>query len=459
MKKQMDPQSKNTPDSDLALKMARSLLRESANHPWLASLLLHRKDWITELAPRLRNLSRQTRRVFRRALSAGMAATVLAATFLWTSPARAGTITVDGATCSLANAIRTANSGVDTGGCTGGSAGADTIDLQTDVTLYSELPLITSQVTIEGNGHTIERYSSAPTDFSVLIVSSSGNLTLKQATISGGNNASLKGGGIYSEGPLTVEESTITDNNAYQGGGGICIIDSTLTVKNSTITGNSTDQIGGGILVYGSSSAADIENSTITGNTAGMGGGIFCSDGFAYIENSIVAENAAYDCMYNGGSIMSLGYNIESSTYCGFTISGDQQNVSSANLNLGSLQDNGGPTDTIALGSVSFAIDQIPDGTNGCAGGTSTDQRGAARANGANMGGTACDVGAYEYSSSQTPTVVDLMNMSVSLKSQAGIIAIASGIFVGLSAAWMSLFHRRKALQSNPRIKRNNYGN
>jgi hypothetical protein len=446
MREKMDPQSKYTPESDLTLKIARSLLRESANHPWLASLLLHRKDWLTELAQRLRNLSRQTRRVFRRALSAGMAATILTAAFLWTSPARAGTgtITVDGATCSLANAITTANSGVDTGGCTGGSAGADTIDMQTDVTLYSALPLITSQVIIEGNGHTIERSSGAATNFSVLTVSSSGNLTLKQATISGGNNATLKGGGIYSEGPLTVENSTITDNNAYQGGGGICILDSTLTVKNSTITGNSTDQVGGGILAYGSSTAS-IENSTITGNTASMGGGIFCSEATAYIENSIFAENATFDCMYNMGSIMSLGYNIESGTYCGFTGTGDQQNVSSANLNLGSLQDNGGPTDTIALGSGSFAINKIPDGTNGCAAGTSTDQRGAARANGTNMGGSACDVGAYEYSSSQTPTIVKLMNMSVSLNSQTGIIAIVSGVFVALSAGWMGLFHRRKA--------------
>jgi hypothetical protein len=43
------------------------------------------------------------------------------------------------------------------------------------------------------------------------------------------------------------------------------------------------------------------------------------------------------------------------------------------------------------------AIEQIPDGTNGCQAGVSTDQRGYPRAGGAGYGGSSCDMGAYEH--------------------------------------------------------------
>ena len=77
----------------------------------------------------------------------------------------------------------------------------------------------------------------------------------------------------------------------------------------------------------------------------------------------------------------SSGYNIESGTSCGFTGTGDLQNVNSRSLALGTLANNGGPTQTMALGAGSVAIDRIPTGAleaNGCVVGTSTDQRGFA---------------------------------------------------------------------------------
>ncbi|HEY2215941.1 MAG TPA: choice-of-anchor Q domain-containing protein, partial [Solirubrobacteraceae bacterium] len=51
-------------------------------------------------------------------------------------------------------------------------------------------------------------------------------------------------------------------------------------------------------------------------------------------------------------------------------------------------QDNGGPTPTMALGSGSAALDQVPLSGTGC---PATDQRGVPRPQGAE-----CDVGAYE---------------------------------------------------------------
>jgi hypothetical protein len=446
---------------DLTLKAARSLLSEASQRPWLASLLLHRKQWLIELTQRLSKLSRQTRRLFRRALAVGFSAiAILAATFLWTSPARAGTINVDGSTCTLANAITTANTGANTGGCTGGSGGADTIDLQTDVNLTAALPQITTAITIEGNGHTIQRDDGA-SNFRILHVSGSGNLTLKKATISkgssdngggifiesgsatiidssiSGNSAVGPGGGIRSNTNLTIENSTISGNTSSSWGGGIYTSGNSLTVKNSTISGNSATGNGDGGAIYANMSGGSIaiENSTISGNSSSFpAGGLYIYYGTISIKNSIIAhQTSGWDCNIGPSVIFtSQGYNIESSTSCLFTQSSDQQKVTSENLNLGALADNGGPTFTRALGSGSVAIDKIPTGTNGCTAGTSTDQRGAARANGTNMGGSNCDVGAYEANSTQTPTAVKLRTLAASTRSPAGIIAtFATAITAG----------------------------
>ncbi len=458
----------NSPNSDLTLEVTYSLLSEATRRPWLASLLLHRTQWLAELAQRLCALSRQTRRIFRRALATGLSAVaVLAAAFLWTSPARAGTITVDDVTCTLANAITTANNGANTGGCTGGSLGADTINISSDINLSSVLPDIASDITIEGNGHTIQRSSGS---FRILKVATDGNLTLKQATISGGigdygggiyiaeettvvlenctisgNSATGNGGGIFNGGTLTVKNSTVSGNTSSTGGGGIYSSDGILTVQNSTISGNSAGQAGGGIMSFYDVSVS-VENSTITGNSATNGAGVFDYDSNDYsnrfiVKNSIIAlQSSGDDCSYlnlfTAYSITSQGYNIESSTSCHFISTGDQENVSSGNLNLGALADNGGPTQTRALGSGSVAIDQIPNGTNGCVSGTSVDQRGAVRAGGTNRGASACDVGAYEYNSNQTPTAVTLRSLAASTRSPIGLIAACTAAIVASGAGW-----------------------
>ena len=83
----------------------------------------------------------------------------------------------------------------------------------------------------------------------------------------------------------------------------------------------------------------------------------------------------------------------------GYTMSG----VTAHNLPAGvdplllPLANNGGLTKTSALQSGSAAIDYIPDGVNGCVGGVTTDQRDGFRAGGTHHGGSACDIGAYEF--------------------------------------------------------------
>ena len=90
----------------------------------------------------------------------------------------------------------------------------------------------------------------------------------------------------------------------------------------------------------------------------------------------------------------SNGYNIESpGDSCGLTDPTDLVNVSAAELNLGPLADNGGPTLTHALLPSSVAIDHISPEMCLDADGQplTTDQRGEPR-----PGGTMCDVGAFE---------------------------------------------------------------
>ena len=154
--------------------------------------------------------------------------------------------------------------------------------------------------------------------------------------------------------------------------------------------------LGGGIANAGSMS---VTNSTVSGNSADSGDAIgmeprFFPDGYIEIANTLIDG----DCVGNGDDSnlawVSRGYNIESEgDTCGFDQPSDQVNVSADDLKLGELADNGGPTETHALGDGSVAIDVIPEAE--CVDADdeplTTDQRGEPR-----PGGTMCDVGAFE---------------------------------------------------------------
>ena len=222
---------------------------------------------------------------------------------------------------------------------------------------------------------------------------SSGTVTIEQTLISGNHSACSGGdsGGVENfgtpasgttpdlPGHLVIDDSTIADNDARLVGGVFSWNDdnNTLTITNSTIAGNFAQDESGGL-------------------ARGPGGGLGLGEGIARVQNTIIADNfektggvtTPTNCA-PGPGLTSQGNNIDSGTDCHLhdTIPG-QTDQSDTNPLLGPLQNNGGPTMTIAIAPGSPALDRVPRTGFGC---PATDQRGVPRPQ-----GTGCDIGAFE---------------------------------------------------------------
>ncbi|SRR5579871_610375 len=235
------------------------------------------------------------------------------------------------------------------------------------------------------------------------------NSSIRGNTANPGISGEAAGAGIYNdEGTLVINNSTISGNTAH--GGTICeklctgsaqgagvynhsaTKQASLTLTNSTVSGNAAisgklPSSGGAI---GGNGSVSINNSTISANSAVSAGGI---SGTATIQNTVVANNSGRNCV---GTFTSKGYNLSSDDTCNFTGPGDMNNTDPM---LGPLQNNGGPTQTMALLPGSLAIDA--GNPSGCTDGKghllTTDQRGQPRPDKEDSGG--CDIGAYERQS------------------------------------------------------------
>ena len=206
--------------------------------------------------------------------------------------------------------------------------------------------------------------------------------TITNSTVSG-NSAGFDGGGLLNFETLTLINSTVADNSAGQSGGGIANEAGILEVANSTLSGNIAASAGGGLYNPGGASA-QLVNSTLSANTADTWGGGIYTGGELLLASSTIAANdaptasAIYDPSSPGPRLRSIantliegdcadsppfdsdGYNIESpGNTCGFSQETDRP--AEPQLNLGPLEDNGGPTRTHALLENSVAIDRIPE--------------------------------------------------------------------------------------------------
>jgi CSLREA domain-containing protein len=348
--------------------------------------------------------------------------------------------------CTLRQAIRIANFFAFASDCGPSLDDADTITFSVDgtITLTSELPAITSPITIEGSGRNVVIDGAG--NYQVFL--NSGHLTINKLTIQHGradigggidndsgtvtvtnstfanNTANFYGGGIATShgGTMTVTNSTFTDNTATQYGGGIYNLNATLTVTNSTFFDNHADNSGGGIYnKFGASPGRlTVTNSTFADNSAQYGGGIY-NMSVLTVTNSTFANNTAAQSgggIYNSatahlagnifqqgssggnctGSVTDEGYNLSGDGSCGFSATGSANNVS--NLNLGPLS-GGGPGQQVRTPqSGSAAIGVIPNGTsinnNGvtlACNSTTQDQLGQTRPI---TSGTSCTAGAVE---------------------------------------------------------------
>jgi hypothetical protein len=230
-------------------------------------------------------------------------------------------------------------------------------------------------------------------------------LTITNCTLSNNSNAMGSGAGVNNQGTLTITGCTFSGNSSSIGGG--LQNSGTSTITNSTFSGNSSTSGGGGIANAGT---LNVSFTTLSGNadTGGHGGGIInFVNSTVNIKNSIVANSTSGGDCLNSGTFNATGVNFTTNGTCpGFTV------VTAAQLKLGPLADNGGPTQTHALLPGSVAIDAAPDCTDvfGNPGSpkvgapkalVTTDQRGVGRPQ-----GSACDVGAYEFVPCNTPPTV-----------------------------------------------------
>lgn len=252
--------------------------------------------------------------------------------------------------CSLHEAIHNANdlyAGQPYGDCAPGDPeGADVIVLPVggefvipgsgfydDQYGRNGLPIISSEVTLIGNGSTIRRdQESAP--FRLLTVAASGDLTLTDTTLSGGYawydlgashppNAS-NGGGILSVGRLTISGSRIVDNKAQQDGGGVAVLAGEAFIEDSDISSNyagdgggfvnqgqltlrrsvvsdNRGYVGGGILNWGTLA---VDETVFHHNRSSQGDGISHYIGSATIANSLFYENQGFSVTTNAGMVI-----------------------------------------------------------------------------------------------------------------------------------------------------------
>jgi hypothetical protein len=229
-----------------------------------------------------------------------------------------------------------------------------------------------------------------------------GTLTVSNSTIDN-STSDYYGGGIFNRGTLTVSNSTLYKNSGYYGGG--ILNRGTLTISNSTLYKNS-GYFGGGIFNT-SSGTLTITNSTLSGNTATSSGGGIANYGTLNIANTIIANSPrGEDYVGSNNAIVNVTFPstaannlVSQGTFAWATTK------TSAEINLGALANNGGPTQTLALltGSVAIATGNASIGNAAPVNGL--DQRGYARSS------TTPSIGAFENPANR-PTINSAATLS-----------------------------------------------
>ena len=162
-------------------------------------------------------------------------------------------------------------------------------------------PAVTGNLTIHGNGATVQRDPQAMDDFRLFAVTDPGTLNIDHLTVTNGRatagSLGSRGGALLNEwGTLNLDSVSVTNSFASDGGGGIGTAGTTTTtIVNSTLSGNSAGS-GGGIY-NGETHHLVLNGSTVDDNSASIGGGI-TSYGDTELTCTTVSNN---DASYGGG--------------------------------------------------------------------------------------------------------------------------------------------------------------
>lgn len=189
-----------------------------------------------------------------------------------------------GPPCSLADQIIAANDDKPAGGCPAGD-GTDIIRLHDSVVLSRALPEITSEIVIEGGGHTIDGGGKHR-----IFEARGGVLHINDLTIIGGEAA--KGGALMLSGgaELVFERSVIKDSSAVLGAA-IASEQSKVSLIDSDFLANSASGNGGAI--HHTGSELSISGSVFDGNSGGYGGGVFAIRSDVRVIDSAFQKNRA----------------------------------------------------------------------------------------------------------------------------------------------------------------------
>ena len=195
------------------------------------------------------------------------------------------------------------------------------------ITLTSQLPTITTNMSINGPAFGV---TIAGSPSSGVFLATAGNVTIRNLTVTG----SVQGITAEQSANVSVSGCTFTGNQTgirVEGDGG----SPTVAILNCTMAGN-----GVGLAVNENAIPAAVSQSTITNNDVGLD-----LTGNVVLRNSLVVGNNT-NVNNSGGTLNDGGGNITSGT------------AQQAGLDPNGLEENGGPTRTIALVAGTPAVDQ-----------------------------------------------------------------------------------------------------
>lgn len=166
------------------------------------------------------------------------------------------------------------------------------------------LPVITEDLTIEGNGSTITRSGIAPM-MRILEAADGVNLTLQDVNFKDGSLTSGNGGAVLAAANSTLNlENAGFENNKAENGGAVYTVGD-LNINGGTFFNNeATAEVGGAIFA---GAGGEVNAAMFQENVADEEGGAIHADGQLVIHDSVFLQNDAQGAEGAGGAVYMIG--------------------------------------------------------------------------------------------------------------------------------------------------------